>query len=76
MDKYPILKPDEVVAILKRLEFGEVRQKGSHKQFRHPDGRFTTVPFHKGRDISPILLKKIARDIGLTIEEFIKCRDL
>lgn len=46
----------------------EVRQRGSHKQFRHADGRATTVPFHKGRDISPSLLRKIARDIGLTVD--------
>ncbi len=71
MGKYPVLKPDEVVKILKRMGFREVRQKGSHKQFKHPDGRFTTVPFHKGRDISPILLRKIAQDIGLTVEEFL-----
>ncbi len=37
-------------------------------QFRHGDGRATTVPFHKGRDISPVLLRKIARDIGMTAE--------
>jgi len=53
MGDVPVLKPSEVVAILERLSFGEVRQKGSHKQFRHPDGRGTTVPFHQGRDISP-----------------------
>jgi hypothetical protein len=47
----------------------EVRQRGSHKQFRHADGRGTTVPFHKGRDISPVLLRKIARDIGMTVED-------
>jgi predicted RNA binding protein YcfA (HicA-like mRNA interferase family) len=52
----------------------EARQKGSHKQFRHPDGRGTTVPRHPCRDISPILLRQIARDIGLTIEEFLKHR--
>ncbi|MBT5927000.1 MAG: addiction module toxin, HicA family [Verrucomicrobia bacterium] len=40
------------------MGFAEVRQKGSHKQFRHEDGRGTTVPVHKGRDISPPLLKK------------------
>jgi predicted RNA binding protein YcfA (HicA-like mRNA interferase family) len=72
MRKYPILKPHEVATILKRLGFKEVRQKGAHKQFRHPDGRCTTVPFHKGRDISPILLKKIVKDIDLTLEEFLK----
>ncbi|NJL59146.1 MAG: addiction module toxin, HicA family, partial [Desulfobacteraceae bacterium] len=37
----------------------------------HPDGRGTTVPFHSGRDISPILLRKIAKDIGVSIEEFL-----
>jgi len=74
MGKYPILKPREVVSILKSIGFLEVRQRGSHKQYRHPDGRCTTVPFHKGRDISPILLRQIARDIGISIEEFLNYR--
>ena len=74
MSNTPILKPQEVVRILENLEFVEVRQKGSHKQFRHPDGRGTTVPFHKGRDISPTLLRKIASDIGLSIEEMLNVR--
>jgi predicted RNA binding protein YcfA (HicA-like mRNA interferase family) len=72
--KAPVLKPREVVAILRALGFEEARQRGSHKQFRHPDGRATTVPFHAGRDISPILLRQIAADIGLTIEEFLRRR--
>jgi predicted RNA binding protein YcfA (HicA-like mRNA interferase family) len=67
----PVLKPREVVALLEGLGFVEARQRGSHKQFRHADGRSTTVPFHSGRDISPTLLRKIARDIGLTIEELL-----
>ena len=67
----PVLKPREVVARLEKLGFEEVRQRGSHKQFRHVDGRGTTVPFHQGRDISPILLRQIARDIGLTAEAFL-----
>ena len=69
-----VLKPFEVMTILERLGFIEARQKGSHKQFRHPDGRGTTVPCNPGRDISPILLRQIARDIGLTIEELLKHR--
>jgi predicted RNA binding protein YcfA (HicA-like mRNA interferase family) len=74
MSNIPVLKPQEVVKILENLGFVEVRQKGSHKQFRHPDGRGTTVPFHQGRDISPRLLKQIAIDIGLTVEEFLESR--
>ncbi|WP_242046178.1 MULTISPECIES: type II toxin-antitoxin system HicA family toxin [Calothrix] len=48
MSNIPILKPQEVVRILEKLGFVEVRQRGLHKQFRHEDGRGTTVPFHKG----------------------------
>ncbi len=71
MGTLPVLKPQEVVTRLKFLGFSEVRQRGSHKQFRHLDGRGTTVPFHKGRDISPALLRKIARDIGMSVEELV-----
>lgn len=74
MSNIPILKPQEVVRILEKSGFAEVRQKGSHKQFRHEDGRGTTVPFHKGRDISPTLLRKIASDIGLTVGEMLEAR--
>ena len=74
MGKYPVLKPREVVAILEEIGFVEVRQRGSHKQYRHSEGRTTTVPFHQGRDISPILLRQIATDIGLTVEELLKHR--
>jgi predicted RNA binding protein YcfA (HicA-like mRNA interferase family) len=71
MGSVPVLKPREVVAQLHRLGFVEVRQRGSHKQFRHADGRVTTVPMHSGRDIAPSLLRQICRDIKITIEEFI-----
>lgn len=74
MGKVPVLKPAEVVSILSKLGFVEARQRGSHKQFRHQDGRGTTVPFHKGRDISPVLFRKIAEDINLTAEELFKYR--
>lgn len=62
------------MAILDRLGFVQVRQRGSHIQYRHADGRATTVPYHGGRDLSPILLRQIAKDIGLTIDEFLAHR--
>ena len=74
MGDVPVLKPREIVAILERLGFVEVRQRGSHKQYRHPDGRVTTVPFHAGRDVSPILLRKIVRDIGMEVRGFVARR--
>ncbi len=74
MGKIPVLKPREVISKLEALGFVKVRQRGSHKQYRHPDGRGTTVSYHPGRDISPILLRKIAKDIGISIKEFIESR--
>jgi predicted RNA binding protein YcfA (HicA-like mRNA interferase family) len=71
MSKLPVLKPHEVVSRLAALGFIQVRQRGDHKQFRHPDGRGTTMPFHKGRDISPVLLRKIARDIGMSADDLV-----
>ncbi len=71
MGNLPTLRPREVVALLEALGFAEVRQRGSHKQYRHPDGRGTTVPFHSGRDVSPTLLRQIAKDIGLTVEQLL-----
>jgi predicted RNA binding protein YcfA (HicA-like mRNA interferase family) len=72
LDSLPVLKPREVGALLVRLGFQDARQRGSHRQYRHPDGRGTTVPFHAGRDISPTLLRKIAQDIGVTVEDLLQ----
>ncbi|MFY7923419.1 MAG: type II toxin-antitoxin system HicA family toxin [Gemmatimonas sp.] len=63
-----------MVAILTGLGFVEVRQRGSHKQFRHPDGRAATVPDHGGRDVAPAHIRIIARDIGLSAEDFVDRR--
>ena len=72
MGNVSVLKSREVAIILERLGFTVVRQKGSHKQYRHPDGRGTTVPFHQGRNISPVLLRRIAKDINMNVQEFMK----
>jgi len=40
--------------LLFELGFKKVRQKGSHVFCRHPDGRYTTVPHHKGRVLTRI----------------------
>jgi predicted RNA binding protein YcfA (HicA-like mRNA interferase family) len=74
MSVVPPLKPQEIVAVLNRLGFAEVRQRGSHKQFRHADGRATTVPFHKGRDVAPTLVRKIAQDVHVDLADFLALR--
>jgi predicted RNA binding protein YcfA (HicA-like mRNA interferase family) len=42
----PALSGTEMVKILQRNGFIEIRQSGSHTTMRHADGRQTTVPIH------------------------------
>ena len=62
----------QVIQILEQLGFQKIRQRGSHIFFKHPDGRTTIVPVHKGEDIGRGLLQEIIKDTKLTKEEFLK----
>jgi predicted RNA binding protein YcfA (HicA-like mRNA interferase family) len=46
MSKLTVVSSKDMVKILERLGFIEIRQKGSHKYFKHEDGRSTVIPFH------------------------------
>jgi len=71
--KMPILKPEEVIKALQKLGFFCARKsKGSHFRYKHTDGRKTTVPVHKGKDISRGLLRKIPRDVDISVGELKK----
>ena len=74
MPKLRPAKPDEVTRILERLGFTRIRQSGSHIVYYHPDGRWTTVPMHKGRDLGKGILRKILKDAKISVEEFEKLR--
>jgi predicted RNA binding protein YcfA (HicA-like mRNA interferase family) len=56
--------------LLLRSGFEKVRQKGSHAFYRHPDGRTTTLPHHKGRVLARPLIREILREIEITVEEY------
>lgn len=70
MSRLTPLKAIQVIRILSKLGFERIRQRGSHIYFRHPDGRATVVPFHKGEDISRGLMRKILQDIEIPWEDF------
>jgi len=63
----------EVIRFLESVGFVQVRQKGSHKFFRHPDGRTATVPDHRGEDLGRGILAKILRDAESSAQEFLDC---
>jgi len=52
MSKLRPAKPQEVQRILEELGFQRIRQSGSHAVYRHPDGRWVTVPLHPGKDVA------------------------
>ncbi len=72
MSKLPLINFKIMEKILTNLGFEKVRQKGSHVFFRHENGRTTTVPNHKGRDLARPLIREILREIELTLNDFLK----
>ena len=60
----------ELVRFLSAQGFVQVRQRGSHKFFRHADGRTATVPDHKGEDLGRGIVAQILRDMDSSPKEF------
>ena len=71
MSRLHPVRSREVVRFLESLGFVRARQKGSHRFFRHQDGRTATVPDHKGEDLGRGILAKILRDAGAKPAEFL-----
>lgn len=76
MRSVPALKSKDVVRILKRLGFEEDRQKGSHLVLLNRNSqKRIVIPVHHGRDIKKtLLLKLIKKDLGMSVEDFLKLR--
>ena len=70
MPKLPIVKPKQIVSVLKRADFILIRKKGSHKQFKRGN-LLVTVPVHN-KDLNPTTLKSILRQAKMTVEELIE----
>jgi len=70
--KIPILSSKEVCKFLEKEGFVAIRQKGSHRFYRHIDGRTTTVPIHPGKSISRGLLRGILKEIKMGRDEFFR----
>ncbi|MEY4270781.1 MAG: hypothetical protein RLZZ58_1997 [Pseudomonadota bacterium] len=68
MPKLPVLSGADVVKMLERLGFEQVRQRGSHVVMRR-GGAGTVVPLHK--ELKTGTLAGIIRQAGLTQDEFL-----
>ncbi|HEY6042968.1 MAG TPA: type II toxin-antitoxin system HicA family toxin [Anaerolineae bacterium] len=60
MSKFPRITGKQVIEALRRAKFDLVRTRGSHHFMRHPDGRATVVPVHRGETIGPGLLSRFS----------------
>lgn len=69
MPPVPSVPGDKVVKALQRHGFVVARIAGSHHVMRHPDGRGTTVPVHRGQDVAKGTLRGILRDVGMTASQ-------
>jgi predicted RNA binding protein YcfA (HicA-like mRNA interferase family) len=72
MTRLPSLKGEDVIKALSKAGFQVLRQKGSHIYLKHPDGRATVVPVHKGESLGRGILRKIIRDADMERDEFLK----
>ena len=70
MTKLILIDSSKMEKLLFKLGFEKVRQKGSHVFYRHPDGRYTTVPHHKGRMLARPLIREILKGMKIGVEEY------
>jgi len=74
MTQLPILSGKELIKILSKSGYREIRQRGSHIRLECPGRKSVTVPNYRAIDRS--LLRKILRDAELNLDDFEKLRAL
>jgi predicted RNA binding protein YcfA (HicA-like mRNA interferase family) len=70
--RVPVIKVKEFENLLIFLGFKAKRKSGSHVFYRHPDGRYTTLPNHGNQEIGRSFTRQILREIGISPEQFTK----
>ncbi|MFP4402429.1 MAG: type II toxin-antitoxin system HicA family toxin [Candidatus Nanoarchaeia archaeon] len=71
-EKLPLISCHKLVKFLEKEGFISVRQSGSHRIFKHLDGRMTVVPIHNNKEIGRGLLKAILEEINISRDYFLK----
>lgn len=69
MSKSRTFTGTDLIKALRKRGFQVVRTKGSHHFLRHPDGRCTVVPVHRGETIGRGLFAQILRDCELARDD-------
>ncbi len=73
MPPLPVISGKSFIKFLQSIGFVIVRINGSHHRLKNSDGRVTTVPLHKNRELPKGLLRKIIReDLEMSLEQFVE----
>jgi len=76
LPRLPVLSAREIIAALTRGGFVVARTQGSHVILVHRDReRAAVVPIHGGRDVPPGTSRRILRQAGMTVDEFLSLRE-
>ena len=69
--KYPILPPDKIIRVMKKLGFYKISQKGSHAKFINDfTGKVFIIPMHS--EIAKGTLKSILEQADIELDQFLK----
>lgn len=73
MPRLPALEARDFIKAAKNLGYVYEKTKGSHFIFRRPtDGKHLSIPVHKGKDLGRGMSRSLIRDMGITVDEFLK----
>jgi len=72
VSRLPVVDAKTLEKVLLKIGFKRIRQKGSHVFYRHPDGRYTTIPFHLSKSVPRALIRIVLKEISLSVDDFSK----
>ena len=75
MSRLKLLPYQDLAKVAEAAGFEWIRRQGSHNTFRSTDGRIIVIPDHGKQVIVRPLLRKIIRDMGLTVDDYNKLVD-
>jgi predicted RNA binding protein YcfA (HicA-like mRNA interferase family) len=71
VNELPVLpKRRTLEKLLFHLEFKKIGQLKNHSIYKHEDGRLTTLPGYRGKNLAFTLLRLILKEINLTVSQY------
>ena len=70
MARLPVVSGDEAIRALRRAGWVARRQVGSHVML-DKEGEAATLSVPRHQELGPGILRRLIRDAGMTVEEFV-----